>query len=367
MRITEVQTDEQLREFMTTPTDGMVEFARRLEGDFMVLGVGGKMGSELVQTLVRADRQAGVRRTVHAASRFSDPSDDAEPVLRAMGVVIHKGDLSDRAFLRSLPYAPSIVYMAGIKFGSSRDWRLTFHMNCIMPYLVGERFSRARIVAYSSGNPYPQSPLDSTGPTEDGALAPQGVYGWSIVARESAFATAAERAPGQTLCFFRLMYAQHLAYGVLVDLARMVWAGEPVSLAMPAVNLVSQRDAIDVSLRALGLCGRPPVVLNCAGPAVMVREIVEKLAAHMDKQPLFADREGETAALCDDGLAVRSFGPYRDTADEMIEAAARWAMRGGENWGKPTLFGRVRREYLTARRWREFCFTLTSHCGRYYS
>jgi len=165
------------------------------------------------------------------------------------------------------------------------------------------------------------------------------------VARESAFATAAEGAPGQALCFFRLMYAQHLAYGVLVDLARMVWAGEPVSLAMPAVNLVSQRDAIDVSLRALGLCGRPPVVLNCAGPAVKVREIVEKLAAHMGRQPRFAGREGETVALCNDRLAVRTFGPYRDGPDEMIEAVARWVMRGGENWGKPTLFGRVKHEY----------------------
>lgn len=345
MRITEVETDEQLRDFMTTPTDGLVQFARRLDGDFMALGVGGKMGSELVQTLVRADRQAGVHRTVHAASRFSDPADDAEPTLRALGVVIHKGDLSDRAFLRALPDAPNIVYMAGVKFGSSRDWRLTFHMNCIMPYLVGERFERARIVAYSSGNPYPGSRVGGPWPTEQAALAPQGVYAWSIVARESAFQTASERAPGQRLCFFRLAYAQHLAYGVLVDLARMVWAGEPVSLAVPAVNLVSQRDAIDVSLRALGLCGRPPLVLNCAGPAVMVREIVEKLAAHMGREPRSADQEAETAALCSDELAVGTFGPYRDGPDGMIEAAARWVMRGGENWGKPTLFGRVQHEY----------------------
>ena len=118
MRITEVESDEQLREFMTTPTEGLVEFARRLDGDFMALGVGGKMGSELVETLVRADRQAGVRRTVHAASRFSDPADDAEPTLRALGVVIHKGDLSDRTFLHALPGAPNIIYMAGVKFGS---------------------------------------------------------------------------------------------------------------------------------------------------------------------------------------------------------------------------------------------------------
>jgi hypothetical protein len=345
MRINEIQTDEQLRDFITTPTEGLVEFASRLHGDFMALGVGGKMGPELVETLVRADRLAGVRRTIYAASRFSDPADDAERTLTELGVVIHKGDLSDRQFLARLPDAPNIVYMAGVKFGSSRDWRLTFHMNCIMPYLVGERFSRSRIVAYSSGNPYPYSPVDSAGPDEQGALAPDGVYGWSIVARESAFRTTAARAPRQAVCLFRLQYAQHLAYGVLVDVARTLWAGEPVSLAMPAVNLVSQRDAIAVSLQALGLCANPPSVLNCAGVAVRVREIVEKLAAHMGREPLIEGPEGERAALCDDTLAVRTFGPYRDAPDEMIEAAARWVMRGGAYWGKPTLFGRVRHEY----------------------
>ncbi len=345
MRMPEVETDEQLRDFMTTPTEGMVEFARGLEGDFLALGVGGKVGLELVETLVRADRLAGVDRAVHAASRFSDPSDGAETTLRGLGVAVHKGDLSDREFLRMLPDAPNIVYMAGVKFGSSRDWRLTFHMNCIMPYLVGERFTCARIVAYSSGNPYPHSPLGSAGPAEQDPLAPDGVYAWSIVARESAFQTTAARAPGQSVCLFRLQYAQHLAYGVLVDLARMVLAGEPVSLAMPAVNLVSQRDAIDVSLRALGLCANPPSVLNCAGPAVRVREIVEKLAGYMGREPRFAGAEREAAALCNDALAVRTFGPYRDTPDEMIEAAARWVMRAGSYWGKPTLFGRVRHEY----------------------
>jgi len=345
MKMYEVATDEELRDFMTTPTDGLVEFARQLEGDFMALGVGGKMGSELVETLVRADRRAGVRRTIHAASRFSDPTDSTEQTLLDMGVVIHKGDLSDRSFLATLPDVPNIVYMAGVKFGSSRDWRLTFHMNCIMPYLVGERFGGSRIVAYSSGNPYPHSPVGSAGPTERDELAPQGVYGWSIVARESAFQTTAARSPRQAVCLFRLEYAQHLAYGVLVDLARMVWAGEPVSLAMPAVNLVSQRDAIDVSLRALGLCDNPPSVLNCAGPAVRVRDVVEKLAAHMGREPLLAGPEGETAALCNDELAVRTFGPYRDTPDEMMRAVARWVMGGGTYWGKPTLFGRVRHEY----------------------
>ena len=35
---------------------------------------------------------------------------------------------------------------------------------------------------------------------------------------------------------------------VLADLARMIAAGEPLSLAIPTVNLVSQRDANDRAL-----------------------------------------------------------------------------------------------------------------------
>ncbi len=345
MRMRDIETEEQLWDFMTTPTEGLVEFASRLEGDVIILGAAGKMGIELAATLMRADRQAGVNRLVHAVSRFSDPSGEGRQTLEELGAHIHAGDLTEREFLDSLPDVPNALFMAGVKFGSSRDWRLTFHLNGIMPYLVGERFANARIVAYSSGNPYPHTPVDGAGCAENDALVPRGVYGWSIVARESAFATTALRSQNQRICLFRLMYAQHLGYGVLVDLARMVQDEDPVSLRMPAINLVSQRDAIDVSLRALGQCRNPPLVLNCAGPVVRVRRIVEQMAGAMGKEPRFADEEADEALLADDSRAREMFGAYRDEPDEMIEAAARWVMRRGEYWDRPTLFGKVNHTY----------------------
>ena len=341
--MTDIETDEQLWDSMTTPTTALREFAAQLDGDVMVMGAAGKMGVELTATLRRADREAGVRRTVHAASRFSDP--DARRTLRETGARIHQGDFTDAEFLNALPDVPNIVFMAGMKFGTSRRWRLAFHLNCIMPYLVGERFPDSRIVAYSSGNPYPHTPVESGGCTEEDALDPRGAYGWGIVARESALATTALRNAGQSVCLFRLMYAQHLVYGVLVDLARMVRDGEPVSLRMPAVNLISQRDAIDVSLRGLGHCQNPPFLLNCAGPVVRVRRIVEQMAGIMDKEPRFADEEAEEALIADDSRAVRMFGPYRDEPDEMIEAAARWVLRGGDYWGNLTFFGSTDHRY----------------------
>ncbi len=343
MRLADVETTAQLQDFMTTPTDALVSFMAGLEGDLIVLGAGGKMGPDLLETVVRADEQAGGGRRVMAASRFSDPA--ARQRLTDLGVELLVGDLTERPFLDSLPAAPNVVYMAGVKFGTASDHRLAFHMNCIVPYLVGERFGDSRIVVFSSANPYPTVAFGAPGCTEDAAPEPGGIYGWSILAREAAFATTTLAGPAQTLCFYRLAYAQHLAYGVLVDMARMVWEGEPVSLAVPAVNVISQRDAIDVAVRALGHCASPALALNCSGPIVPVRGIVERLAAVMGKQAAFAGTEGERVMVADDALCVRMFGPYRDGVDEMTEAAARWAMRGGESWGKPTMFGKATREY----------------------
>ncbi len=100
-------------------------------------------------------------------------------------------------------------------------------------------------------------------------LDPKGIYGWSIVARESSFIITAKRHPAQSSCFYRLTYAQHLAYGVIVDLAKYILEGKEISLSIPYVNLVSQRDANDRAIRALEICSNPPSILNVCGPPVV--------------------------------------------------------------------------------------------------
>ena len=345
MKLSEVANGEQLRDFMSQPSEALVEFMGGLQGDVLVLGASGKMGPELVEMIVRADRQAGTKRRVIGASTFSGESQEARRRFAELGVDTCRGDLADTGFLKSLPDAPYVIYMAGVKFGSSGDWRKTFHLNCIMPYLVGERFSRSSIVVFSSGNPYPDSDPGRGGCRETDALEPHGVYGWAIVAREGAFETTAMKSERQKLCFFRLFYAQHLAYGVLLDLARMVWSGEGISLTVPAVNLVSQRDANDVAIRALGHCTNTPFVLNVAGPIAYVRDIAQKFGQIMGKAPVILDKETETTSLGNDDRCVSIFGPHRDAVDEMIAAVANWVMRGGEDWGKPTLFGKVNHQY----------------------
>ena len=341
MNFCDVSTSEDLRRFMTEPSERLVQFMASLDGAVIVLGAGGKMGPELVEMMVRADREAGVHRPITAASTFRGRGRETAAALEELGATVCQGDLCDASFLVNLPEAPNVIYMAGMKFGSSSDWAQSFHMNCIMPYEVAGRYVDSRIVVFSSANPYaPRRPADG-GSTEQDTLKPEGIYGWCIAARESAFTITARRFPNQRSCFFRLVYAQHLAYGVLADLAGLIWREEPVSLRVPAVNLVSQRDANDVAIRSLGRCANPPFVLNVAGPMVGVRDIADKLAQRMGKAVRFEGEASDTAVMADDGLCLESFGAYRDTIDQMVDAAARWVEQGGENWGKPTMFDRA--------------------------
>ena len=343
MNFTNVQNDADVWELMTEPTPVLVDVVRTFSEDVLVLGGSGKMGKELIGMLQMADREAGFERRISVASTFSNPSDLKD--LSDLGVDCLQGDLSSPAFLASLPDAPNVFYMMGFKFGSSKDWRRAFHLNSIVPYQVGDRYRNSRIVVFSSGNPYPHSRIDGKGCAEDAELDPMGVYGWSIVARESSFATTAMMSSAQKLTLFRLMYAQHFCYGVLADLADLVKRNMPVSLAMPAVNLVSQRDANHAALCALRYCDNPAWLLNVAGPVYPVRRIVEDLASVMNTKPVFADEESETALLADDSLCLKTIGPYRDSYEDMLTGIAKWVSGNGTNWNKPTYFGSVQHKY----------------------
>jgi nucleoside-diphosphate-sugar epimerase len=343
MRFDSINNDGQLLDFMTDPSEELTGSLNRIDGDMLVLGGSGKMGKELVGLVRNGDIRNGKERLIHVASSFSN-SEDSE-IFRKMDVTCSAGDLADEAFLNSLPEAPLVIYMMGYKFGSGTNWRRSFHLNAIVPYLVGRKYAKSKIVVFSSGNPYPHSDMHGPGCRESTPLDPVGIYGWSIVARESAFATTAMNFPPQKLCFFRLMYAQHLNYGVLIDLARMIWNEEPVSLKMPAVNLVSQRDANEVAIRSLEHCSNPGFILNVAGPVVQVRDIVRKMAGIMDKKYYFTDEDNDQALIANDDLCQKIFGNYRDRVEEMILGASRWIMNNGSTWEKPTYFGRADHRY----------------------
>ena len=344
MKLSEISNNNDLWDFMTTPSGSLVECLNKIgSGAIMVLGGSGKMGKELIGFVKQCDIQNRVDRKISVASTFSNAQDFQD--LENLGVTCFRGDLSQEEFLDSLPDAPLVVYMMGFKFGSSDDWRKSFQMNSVVPYLVGRKYRESSIVVFSSGNPYPHTSRYGQGANENDQLSPVGIYGWSIVARESSFRTTALQYAGQKIAIYRLMYAQHLQYGVLIDLARMIRDNQTISLKMPAVNLISQRDANELALKSFLMCNKEGWTLNAAGPVWQVRDLGEKLAAFMGKEVKFQESQEDLALLADDTLARTTFGEYRDSGEEMIKAAANWVVRCGDYWGKPTKFGRVEHDY----------------------
>ena len=167
-----------------------------------------------------------------------------------------------------MPDAADIIYLVGLKFGTSQNPSLTWAMNTIIPTNVAERFPQARIVALSTGNVYPLVPVASGGATETHPLTPLGEYANAAVARERLFEFHSRR-HGTPMALVRLNYAVDLRYGVLHDLPQKVWAGEAVDLTNGYFNCIWQGDANDCILRSLDLAACPPLALNLTGPEVL--------------------------------------------------------------------------------------------------
>ena len=147
-------SEEKLNQMLTTPSQRLIEDMRRIEGDILVLGAGGKMGPTLCVLAKNAARAAGVEKRVIAVSRFSDPL--VVELLKSNQVEMVSADLLERGALEKLPDAPNVVYMAGKKFGTEGNEWSTWAMNTWLPSRVAERYRDARIVVFSSGKPVPE-------------------------------------------------------------------------------------------------------------------------------------------------------------------------------------------------------------------
>lgn len=332
----EIASVERLEALLAEPSARLVEDVRDLEGPLLLLGAGGKMGPSLAMLARNALDAAGNRAEVIAVSRFSDQA--AERRLQSAGVRTLRADLLDEAQLQALPDAPNVVYMAAMKFGTTGQEGLTWAMNTYLPGRVAERYRDARIVAFSTGNVYPLTPVTSGGPTEDDPPDPVGEYAQSVLGRERIFRYFSERY-GTPVVMIRLNYANELRYGVLVDLALAVRDGQPIDLAMGNVTVIWQGDANEVTLRAFGMTSSPPSVLNLTGPeTASVRRLAERLGARMGKTPVFVGEEQGTALLNDASRCHARFGYPRVALNTMIDWIADWVAAGGETHGKPTKF-----------------------------
>jgi len=329
-----IENEEQLEEALSRPTPADVAAMRVLDGDLMLLGVGGKMGPSLARLARRACDEAGVSRRILGVSRFSE-SGLAES-LQAAGLETISCDLLDRPALEALPEVPNIIFMTGRKFGSTGQEWLTWAMNVLVPALVAERFHRSRIVAFSTGNVYPLTPVSSGGPTEDHPTEPVGEYAQTALGRERMFQYGSEKY-GTPVVLLRLNYAIDLRYGVLRDVAEKVRHGVPIDLSTGMANVIWQRDANSVALRSLAHCQSPPLIVNLTGPEmVSIRRVAERCGQIFGVAPQFSGSEAPTALLSNAARCHALFGYPSVTLDQMIQWVAHWVTIGGRNLGKPT-------------------------------
>lgn len=329
-------TEEKLNDLLTAPSDALVQDMAKLQGDLMILGAGGKMGPTLCVLAKKAVEKSGVARRVIAVSRFSDPL--AVQLLQDNGVEAISCDLTDREQLAALPDVENIIFMAGVKFGTTGNEAYTWHMNATVPAFVADRFRGARIVVFSSGNVYPIVPISSGGCRECDSVGPIGEYTQSVLARERVFEYAA-RQYGTRVLIFRLNFAVDLRYGVLYDMAQRILQGEPIALDTPVLNCIWQGSANEMALRALLHAESPANVMNITGPEIVsVRAAANQLGEYLGKEPIFSGQEGTDAYLNNAQRAMEAFGYPAVPIHTLIRWQAEWIMDGGRGLNKPTHF-----------------------------
>jgi nucleoside-diphosphate-sugar epimerase len=332
-------SERDLDAMLAAPSPALIADMARLEGDLVVLGAGGKMGPTLC-LLARNALDAADRRDarVLAVSRWSDP--DLAALLTANGVETVRAELRPDADLASLPMAENVVYMVGAKFGSDANPGAAWMTNCVLPSAVARHYRSSRFAAFSTGNVYPFSPVSGLGSTERSPVGPVGEYAMSCLGRERVI-EAASREVGLRASIIRLNYAVEPRYGVLCDIAQRILADQPVDLAVGYVNVVGQRYANEVALRALLLADSPPAVLNLTGPEILsVRSIALRLGELLGRDVSFAGEEGPTALLSNAAACHALFGYPDLAAGALLEMQAAWLGAGGRVLGKPTKFER---------------------------
>lgn len=327
-----ITTEEMLDDVMTSPSAALVRDLAEIEGDILILGVGGKMGP----TLARLARRAAPQKRILAVARFS--SSGLRESLERAGVETIATDLLDRTAIEALPRVRNIVFMAGFKFGADENPGLTWAMNVLMPAVVADSFRDSHIVAFSTGCVYPFAPVDDGGSKETERPDPPGEYAMSCLGRERMFEynSLLHGTPGR---LFRLNYSIDLRYGVLHDIAVKVRNREPLDVTMGHVNVIWQGDACAQALRCLKHCTVPTTPINVSGPEILsVRALAEEFGMRLDKRPIIVGEEADRSWLTNTELATRLFGPPQMPLPLLLDWIADWVAADRRSLNKPTKF-----------------------------
>lgn len=329
-------TEEKLNQLLTEPSEKLIEDMKKIQGDIMVLGAGGKMGPTLCILAKNAIQRAGIEKRVIAVSRFTDPI--ATELLHSHQVETISCDLLDIEKLQALPEVENIIYMAGRKFGTDGSEWMTWGMNATLPAFVAEKFKKSTIVVFSSGNVYPIVPLSSGGCCEADPVGPIGEYTMSCLARERAFEYASKHY-GTKVFIYRLNFAVDLRYGVLYDMADKILQEKPISISTPCLNCIWQGSANEMAIRGLLHAASPMKIMNVTGPeTVSIQKAARQLGEILGKAPIFEGEPGNDAYLNDSAEAMEVFGYPAVSIRTLIRWQAEWILDGGRGLGKPTHF-----------------------------
>lgn len=328
--------EEKLNELLTTPSQALIEDIKKIQGDIMVLGAGGKMGPTLCVLAKNAAKAAGIDKKIYAVSRGSDQI--ATELMKSNGIEVIAADLLDKEKLYALPDVENVIYMAGKKFGTNGNEWQTWGMNATLPAFVADKFKKSNIVVFSSGNIYPIVPLHSCGCTEEDHPLPNGEYGMSTLARERAFEYASHTY-GTKVFMYRLNFAVDLRYGVLFDVANKILNDEPISLSTPVFNFIWQGSANEIAIRGLLHATSPSCIMNVTGPeTVSIKKAAIELGKYLGKEPIFEGEPGNDAYINDASLCMETFGYPSVSAKTLIRWQAEYILDGGRTLDKPTHF-----------------------------
>jgi len=326
-------TEHELDDLLSAPRAETTAALDACPGDIIILGAGGKMGPTLARMAARARTDS---RRVIAVSRWSSAA--AERALNDAGVETIRCDLLDSHAVAQLPDAANVIFMASQKFGTTEAPAMTWAINTIVPAHCADRYRESRIVAFSTGNVYPLTPIELGGSREDDTRAPIGEYAASCLGRERVFEFYAMHQHAR-VAIVRLNYAIDLRYGVLVDIANKVYRGEPVSVEMGSVNVIWQGDASRIALECLRLASSPAFVVNVTGADILsVREIAEWFGERFGKRARFVGTESADALLSNTSRMRETFAAPEVSLDQMREWVAQWIEEGGSLLGKVTKF-----------------------------
>ncbi len=331
-----IDNEEQLEEMLSRPGKELVEMFSRIDGDILVLGVKGKIGPTLSMMARRAFDEAGINNKVTGVGR--NFTKEQKSFFSKHNIETIEGDLLDQDFIRKLPACKNIIFLAGMKFGSAGNLPLTWAINSYLPALVADHFASSRIVAFSTGCVYPLVPVNSGGSVETDLPEAIGEYAQSCLGRERMFEYGSNR-HGTDAVLIRLNYAVEMRYGVLVDIATKVKNRIPVDLTMGYFNVIWQGDVNNYVLRSLEFASSPARILNITGPETLsVRETALEFGKLMGIEPVFINKEAETALLSNSSEAYRLFGKPVMPVSQVIKWIASWLSDDKKLLGKPTHF-----------------------------